>query len=659
MSKDFEPIREIILNDSSSAVEKLACVVAFIRPDNAYDFEQAQFNMREFVDYLTTSQSLRETLSCALHTWILGSRISTNLASLGILSKNGLSGEFAKRFYNKFLPAPPSGNDFVYLFATLFYKDDDYIWVNTIPSGTWIAFFKAILDNADFSNKTKDYFFYEILYGLEILAIWIASEEFDENFIRLDPSLLKKDSAFIALQREVSNLSRTLQDDTIHIQDIGEDFEHIEVLLDQCQELVASLRKKSVNRGISLSLTYELERLEQIIARTQKALFLVANYGTDDFNESLTELFKDAITKNSSRNSIKDIFSRSAKILAKSITNNASEHGEHYITETKKEYLGMFLSAAGAGVIIAFMALIKINIAKVGFSEGLETLFASLNYGLGFVLIHLLGFTVATKQPAMTASTFAKAVEKGKNNRTNQLKLVELIFQVSRSQFAAVLGNVTLALCVAAGVGYWYASSGNGFLSPQEASYYLHSSYPYPALIYAAIAGVWLFCSGVISGYFDNRADLLDLKRRYIYHPFLMKVTSTNFREKLATFLHENHGAIMGNFVFGVLLGITPYVGYLLNLPLDIRHVAFSTANFGYSAAHEGVSLAYFILLLSFVLMIGMVNLIVSFMLALTVSLRARGAVFGSFWGFIALLIKEVAKRPKELFFPPDPSVKE
>ena len=39
-----------------------------------------------------------------------------------------------------------------------------------------------------------------------------------------------------------------------------------------------------------------------------------------------------------------------------------------------------------------------------------EALPVSLNYGLGFVLIHLLHFTVATKQPAMTANAIAASM---------------------------------------------------------------------------------------------------------------------------------------------------------------------------------------------------------------------------------------------------------
>lgn len=84
----------------------------------------------------------------------------------------------------------------------------------------------------------------------------------------------------------------------------------------------------------------------------------------------------------------------------------------------------MFLSAAGAGIIIAIMALIKINITQAGFSIETLTFLSSLNYGLGFVFIHILGFTVATKQPAMTASKLAQEIEQDENNKANQKRLL-------------------------------------------------------------------------------------------------------------------------------------------------------------------------------------------------------------------------------------------
>ena len=168
-------------------------------------------------------------------------------------------------------------------------------------------------------------------------------------------------------------------------------------------------------------------------------------------------MFKQLVRNNASRNSLRDLLRQGGKILARSIASNTSAQGTHYIVNNTKEYVGMFLSAAGAGIIIAFMAANKMYIGSFDFDLELQTVLKSLNYGIGFVIIHILGFTVATKQPAMTASTFAKAVDKGENNKANAQKLVNLIFRVSRSQFAAIWGNVLLALLVSVGMILGYA----------------------------------------------------------------------------------------------------------------------------------------------------------------------------------------------------------
>ena len=69
-----------------------------------------------------------------------------------------------------------------------------------------------------------------------------------------------------------------------------------------------------------------------------------------------------------------------------------------------------------------------------------------LNYGLGFMVIFMLHFTVATKQPAMTAARFAEAVEKTPQGKSVNMKLAQLLVDVFRSQSIAVLGNVLIAI---------------------------------------------------------------------------------------------------------------------------------------------------------------------------------------------------------------------
>lgn len=652
MKQTLEEFFKTIGESTETSVEKLSKIINKIRPKSISNIKECVATMEEMVSHLEASPNLKETLSSEFNVWLIDSKISSNITSLGILSKQGFTEEMSSRFYNKFLPPAPKQGDFTSLFAILFPHKKDPLWVNAIDDSLWAKFWSTLLYNKTLHVKTKVYLYHEIVYATEILAIWVAAEEFDEHYIRLDRSLLTKDSAFIALQREISSLSLMVQNEDPEAEFSRLDFQHIDVLIAQCYDQVTFLRKQSLNKGILVSLTYNLERLEQVIQRTQKCVQLIQEFETDTFYETLLPLFKEVVEKNCSRNSLSEVLNQNIKILAKSIANNASEHGEHYIADTTKEYIGMFLSASGAGIVIALMALIKITMMQRGFSPIVETIFASLNYGFGFVLIHLLGFTVATKQPAMTASTFAKAVDRADTKRADQHKLAALFMQVSRSQFAAVVGNVTLALGVSCLLGFIYAQNHIPILSSQELQYYTENFNPFPGLFYAAIAGIWLFTSGLIAGYYDNRASYLDLKNRYMHLPFLKKITSEAVREKIATYLHNNHGAIMGNFYFGILLGITPFVGHMLDLPLDIRHVAFSSANLGYIVAQGELSSLDFLVGLVFVLMIGLVNLSVSFALALKVSLKSRDAEFGNFFSFVRLLFHEAKRKPRELFFP-------
>ncbi len=639
-------------NDELSIIDKLRDIIAYIRPLYPSDLEKTSQKMEHVVNLFEKKESVTKKISDDLNLLLINSKISNNITNLGILSHNGFRHELSKRFYNKFLPTPPKKGDFRYIFAVLFHKKEDHLWVNAIEDEKWISFIASILSSDTYQKEMNDHLFSELLYATEILSIKIASEEFDDNFIRLDNRLLDRDSAFIALYRDINDFVYKIQEEQIDLDSTALDMRHIHVLIEQCRSQVDHLIKRSLDRGISVDLTYELERIGQMVHRVEELMLLIKKFGTPESYHIFIRLFKESVTKNASKNSLYEIYQQGLRVLAKSVTKNTSEHGEHYITDNMQKYIKMFFSASGAGIIIAMMALIKINILQAGLSEMAVTIWSSLNYGLGFVLIHLLGFTIATKQPAMTASTFAKAIDKGDNRRADQKKLVALFFQVSRSQFAAVLGNVTLALLMAWAIAYLAISSGNTILTPEESEYYLLSIEPYPALIYASIAGIWLFCSGLIAGYFDNRANLLELRDRYFYHPFLKKIMKEKKREKLANYLHDHHGAIAGNFFFGVLLGITPYIGYLLELPLDISHVAFSTAYLGYSSMHVDLSTAEFLLFLLFVLLIGLVNLSVSFVLALKVSLLSRDTYFGNLFSFIKLFLKEALRRPYALFFP-------
>lgn len=633
-------------------VDKLSAMIDFIRPKESGDISSILAAMSKLSEFLNTKSQESVKISDEINLFFINLKISTNVSSFGILSKNGFAYEIKERFYNKFIPSPPDNGELRHIFATLFNKKDDQIWVSKIDDEAWIGLFSALFSNSTHIHQVKIHLFHELLYATEMMSVWIASQEFDDSFVRLDKTLLNRDSAFIALQRDISKFVYKNQKDRLDISSTTLDMKHLEVLFNQCEAQINSLKKRSINLGISLHGAYRMERLKQILKRVKDVMELIKKFDTKEAHLTLVRLFKEAVEKNATKNSLTEVYRQSSCIIAKSITNNIGEHGEHYIADSVKEYVLMFLRSAGAGIIIAIMALLKIKIMQAGFSIGAQTILASLNYGLGFVFIHLIGFTVATKQPAMTASTFAQEVERDDDNKANQNRLIELIFKVARSQFASVMGNVTLALGISFAVSYFMINSGGAILDSKEAGYYLKNLEPLTPLFYAAIAGVWLFCSGLIAGYFDNRADCLQLSRRYFHHPLFKRLFNDRAREKISLYLHDHHGAIIGNFIFGILLGLTPFVGYLLNLPLDIAHVAFSSAYLGYSSTHLGISAYEFLYYLCCVLLIGLVNLVVSFVIALKVSLLSRDTFIGNFFSFAKKLFVEILKRPHRLILP-------
>ena len=93
----------------------------------------------------------------------------------------------------------------------------------------------------------------------------------------------------------------------------------------------------------------------------------------------------------------------------------------------------------------------------------------------------------------------------------------------------------------------------------------------------------------------------------------------------------------------------------LFGLPLDIRHIAFSSAYLGYasSALEFKLSTQAVMLALSGVLLIGLVNLAVSFALTLSVAMRARRISFAQGRSLGLMLMRRFLRRPQDFLLPP------
>jgi len=281
---------------------------------------------------------------------------------------------------------------------------------------------------------------------------------------------------------------------------------------------------------------------------------------------------------------------------------------------------------------------------------------------LGFMLIHVLHFTVATKQPAMTAAALASTVQQRKGSKTAQIaELAALIVNIIRTQFVAILGNVSIAIPVAALLTFmWDAALHEPLMNHAKAAKTLHDLNPFTSLAipHAAIAGVCLFLSGLLAGYFDNMAVYRKVGPRLKAHARLANLMGQERLNKFSEYMERNLGALGGNFIFGIMLGSMGTIGFILGMPLDIRHIAFASANFIQGLINiNGPDIGLVVVSFLGVLLIGLTNLFVSFSLTIIVALRARRVRFEQWKPLAKLVMTHFLTRPSDFFWPPKQDV--
>ncbi len=641
------------LDDNLALIQN---VFRWLRPDDVTQIDTVAEKVQHLTQAMTSNPEQASLIREKVHTFLVDMRFLPLYSDTGILPRRAFTSEFWRRVYNKLLPEPPVIFSAKSLMEQVFNKPDDPVWVQAVSDETWIQLYRIFIPNEP-DNNIELHLIDEALYALEMLSIWLAAEEMRDELLRLDPSIVDHDSIFIAQEREISQFVAAYRSRLNPlVEDKEADASHAWVILQQCAEQIKAFRQLALHKGSDLKLTYLLERIEQNFIRIQDLLDVLDTEDEVTFKTKWVALFRQLVVAQKNERDIVSLIRQTSYLLAKSVTNHASKTGEHYITEDRHGYVDMLKRGLGAGIFIAFMALIKIQIEAMDLPLEWYTFWVSLNYGLGFVIIHMFHFTVATKQPAMTAAYIAKKLEHAHNGMADQKELAKLIVNTGRSQFAAIMGNIGAALPVALLLGLVLnAFLGSDVIGVDKAATLMREQNALTslALFYAAIAGVWLFVSGLVAGYFDNRCLYLDLPGRIRQHPLLQRFMSPKLRNNLADYISEHYGALYGNFFFGVMLGVTSYFGYLFSLPLDIRHVAFSVSNVGFASTVTWPNIWVFLEFVFFALLIGVVNLSVSFFFALSVALRSRGIRLGGIRSIIRACWQEMRYRPWELVLPP------
>lgn len=617
-----------------TAPERMELIISWLKNDKA--FEAAMENMFVYLFNTLDSQSL--------------------FTRAGVLTGETFFTELSKKINARILPPLPDKRSMVYLLEQAFNRPDDYKWVNTIPNSLWIEFFWLAARSKDKEyTPVRQY----LTDALNVLSYRVSSLGLDDDLSSQLRSQNEFISPFIELNKQLQSFIFLAGKESASAELLLASSDKTRALIGQCESIVEDIKKGTLKFGTSLRQTYLLQRTEQQLHRIRILVrFLTPGDIPEITMDNSVKLFKEVVERICKRNSIKDLYRNTTILLAYQIAEHKSHSGEHYITTTRREYTSFFYSAAGGGVIIAFAAMIKALIHTVHIIPFWQSFLFGLNYALAFVLIFITGASLATKQPAMTASALASSLDSRKGSVS--LEGLAITFaKVWRSQFASFMGNLIIVFPLAYLLSFgWHEFTGNSLLhTRKEGLEALRDQNPLTSLawLYACITGVALFMSGIISGYFDNKTIYSNFSARIKEHKGLKKIFSREKLNRFADYLQANLGGIIGNIALGFMLGYAALVGQFFGIPFDIRHITISTAyyGFGLETLKYNVSRWDIVWTTVGVIGIGFFNFLISFALAFYVALRSRGVRFVRLPKVAALVTKYFFKYPLDFIFPP------
>jgi site-specific recombinase len=591
-------------------------------------------------------QRLSHTLGRAL-----GESVGGGLfGRLGLPTDRGFFSETVDRFSRRFLPEPRDDRDLVQFVGRAFPKRADLATVAATPPEL-LAALTGLLKNAFPGLDPWAPLREHLANGALLLATRVSALGLSDVIRARSPEVRLVDSPFFKLPRHVDGVVS----DALAAAPSRERVDECRALIDACKGVMTEVVKNLEQFGVSVDVVYRLELIGRSLDRLAMLVHEFGPLSEIERAVAAKALLGELVAARLRDRELGDIIRGNLHLLARKIIERAGHTGEHYITTTSREYVMMLLSAGGGGVLTTGTAALKFLTAQAHFAPFVEGVVSAVNYGGSFILMQLLGFTLATKQPSMTAAALAGTLRESADRDLSGL--VSMIARITRSQLAAAIGNIGLVIPAAFVFNRVYQGrTGEPFLDAKTAEYVLHSLHPTQSgtIFFAALTGVLLWMSSIAAGWLENWAVYRRLPEAIAGHR-MGRFVGRRTMGFLSRFFTRNISGFGGNAALGFFLGMTPIMGKFFGLPLDVRHVTLSTGALTLSICSLG-SAAFsnpdlFPAMLG-IAIIGSLNFGVSFVLALAVALRAREVERSDRFRLIASVFATFFRSPMQFFFP-------
>ena len=654
-------------------------VMAWIR-GSQNSVEAAIARVGLLLDTIEANPATREKLQAWWAQLLQSVDLTALLADFGFAPRTSFFNELGERLRWKLLPSTPETIDATVLFSLALHTPFDAQWLKALDKPlleriatllspgfatieaplvvpTQIAqsdVHEGVIAGQEHYGNRLSPWQHLVLNAITYCAGQILASGFaPELRLRMSGSA-QNTQPFYSLISQVEELRRAMLHHSPKAADVAEAENSVRRSLDECRVAVASIYEHFEDNGVSVGVVFRLRQLRMRILRVRELLdcLLSANPKT-----ITAKLFAHLVVVGLERQSIRALIGSNSSLLAAKVAERSAETGENYITRDKREYAQMVRKAAGGGFVMAFTTLIKFALHAVVLSAFWGGFIAGINYAISFVLIQLLHFTVATKQPAMTAPAMAAKLKEAGGTDEGVSAFVDEVSYLVRSQVAAVLGNVLMVFPMVLALTFaWAYAKGTPFIDADYARKTLASlSILGPSIFYAAFTGVLLFSSSIIAGWTENWFVLHRMDSAIRYNPRVTGLLGKARAARWAGFMRRNISGFASNISLGFMLGLIPVIAQFFGLPLDIRHVTLAAGQTAAAATSLGWEVLHyhgFWLAIAVLPFLGAFNILVSFYLAFRLALRAQNVGNVERSQIYKALFKRVLTRPFSFLLP-------
>jgi site-specific recombinase len=573
----------------------------------------------------------------------------TLFAEAGLHPRESLWSELARRVVEAILPSKREDTDLSKLFLLL-HPDDRHIsgflqWPEELFRRT-----VRVLSpdgNPPVWNRQKE----DLRQAIVLVATHVAGVGLSpECRMRCHPYPVE-DSPFYRVQLLVGELVRSRSAPETQVL-----LESLQKETIRCRAELEYMHERMEETGVSTALEFDMFTIERGLRRLISIAHVLFSQSVDSY-QAVKKLLDDVLRARFEDLSFSALIRENAGLLARKIVERTGKTGEHYIANTRMEYWDMWKAALGGGLLTVATAAIKLKITSMGLPPFFEGLLAGTDYAISFLILQALGLALATKQPSMTAATYAKIVRTTEGSERWE-KLTEFISRITRTQLAAALGN--LLTVTVGGIAfarlwqYWFSAP---YIPLQTSQYVYRTLDPLASGtgFYAALTGVILWISALAGGWAENFATYNRVPEAIADHPLGLRVGFDKMRRVANTF-GKNISGWSASIVLGYSLGFIPALGHFFGVPLEVRHVTLSTGTLALAATSLGSDWLFrnwFFYTVLGIAAIFVLNLGVSFGIASWVAMRAYDVPYRDQLQLLRYVIKSFLRSPRSFLFPP------